>query len=478
MSQNEQNVKMLKIKSKHTLKEIFSYLKYTFFLKLIKYNKSLQKTCDIIFEDSIINYHYYIKTKKEEISFIDDTLKKEKCIDETKLKELTQLVHSRDSYYSLGLSFSSKYYLKYSYFFPENINENDKITFVVKYKGFKINDYPLPLNFNKLNGEDKINILEKHEDCFKYTLNNNQMELINLIIDFRKENKISTIIYSKVENLCDYFRMQKMDNEKYLFIYPIGDMKKKILEKDKNIILILLNDCMKNIMILEKGENEYIFIYSDYNKKDNSEIPTNFENNIKLNKNNQFHLTNNINPEINKGINNQHLYLKILNACLNYEGFQIYSLKDDTLIGVLEGPPDTPYENGYFLFKIIFPDDFPIKPPKFIFISVIFHPNISEDGFVSIDIFQKDWTPALINLNLLIYSTQSLLDDPNPDEFLNEKAAKLYKENKSAYNQTVREYTSRFANYKKFQEDLQKLNLKFKTIKSGSEKIVLKEEEN
>ena len=70
----------------------------------------------------------------------------------------------------------------------------------------------------------------------------------------------------------------------------------------------------------------------------------------------------------------------------------------------------------------------------------------------------------------MIYSILLLLDDPNPDECLNENAAKLYKENKMNYNQTVREYTSRFANYKKFQEDLKKLNLKFRTIKNG-EKI-------
>jgi hypothetical protein len=65
------------------------------------------------------------------------------------------------------------------------------------------------------------------------------------------------------------------------------------------------------------------------------------------------------------------------------------------------------------------------------------------------------------------------LDEPNPDECLNENATKLYKENKMAYNQTVREYTSRFENYKKYQEDLKQLNLKFKTIKNG-EKIILK----
>ena len=53
--------------------------------------------------------------------------------------------------------------------------------------------------------------------------------------------------------------------------------------------------------------------------------------------------------------------------------------------------------------------------------------------------------------------------------------AKLYKENKIVYEQTVRQYTSQFSNYLKFQEDCKKLNLIIKTIKEG-EKIIITEE--
>ena len=46
---------------------------------------------------------------------------------------------------------------------------------------------------------------------------------------------------------------------------------------------------------------------------------------------------------------------------LNLESIGI--IKNDTLIGVLEGPPKTPFENGYLLFKILFTDYFPFRPP-------------------------------------------------------------------------------------------------------------------
>ena len=122
--------------------------------------------------------------------------------------------------------------------------------------------------------------------------------------------------------------------------------------------------------------------------------------------------------------------------------------------GALEGPPQTPYQNGIFLFSIIFPEDYPFKPPKFIFKTKIFHPNISEDGNVSIDILQNQWSPVLSAFHRIILSVQSLLNDPNPNDYLNQEAAKLFIENKEKYEETVIEYTKKYANYNNFQNNL------------------------
>ena len=80
------------------------------------------------------------------------------------------------------------------------------------------------------------------------------------------------------------------------------------------------------------------------------------------------------------------------------------------------------------------------------------------------DILQNEWNPALCRYDRIIISVQSLLDDPNPDNFLNEEAAKLLKEDKKQYEITVKNYTSLFANFLIFENDLQKLNIKIKTI--------------
>ena len=73
----------------------------------------------------------------------------------------------------------------------------------------------------------------------------------------------------------------------------------------------------------------------------------------------------------------------------NDEGYQIFGFKGMKLYGVLEGPPNTPYEYGFFQFTIEYSNNYPFSAPKFYFQTKIYHPNIDIDlGLVSIDILQ------------------------------------------------------------------------------------------
>ena len=432
------------IPSKLIIKKIFSHLCVFDFLKIIKYNKNLQNTLNINFKNTIINFQYCIKTKNEIMPDIEELQKK---------------INNED--------YKTNFCLKYSYYFAKNINEEDeKYIFLTKHKGIKINDYPLPSNFISLKSNDKIKILENSEYFLKYTLNDKNIELINLINKLRHENNLSKLIYNKVQNLIDYFKVNQSSCEKNLLINLKGEFKDKILSKDDDIIKKVLQKNLKYIMILEKDENEYILIYSFYN--DNSNLSVNKINNIE-----KFHIVKNIIPEIEISSNfpkrHRSTIIKNLVQNCNYPeyGYQIFSFIGQTAIGMMEGPPNTPYENGYFLFKFCINDNFPFSPPKFYFISNIFHPNISENGYVSVDILEDEWTPALMDFGKIIISVQSLLDDPNPDIFLNEMAAKLYKEDKSKYDETVREYTSLFANYSKYLETIKKMDIKINTLKEG-----------
>ena len=55
------------------------------------------------------------------------------------------------------------------------------------------------------------------------------------------------------------------------------------------------------------------------------------------------------------------------------------------------GPEGTPYHGGIFRLKLIFPVDYPFKPPKITFITKIYHPNISSVGSICLDILKDQY---------------------------------------------------------------------------------------
>ncbi|CAF3926764.1 unnamed protein product [Rotaria sp. Silwood1] len=113
-------------------------------------------------------------------------------------------------------------------------------------------------------------------------------------------------------------------------------------------------------------------------------------------------------------------------------------------IGYIEGPENTPYAGGKFHLTIHFSAEFPFKPPEIRFITPVFHPNISDNGEICLDILHSQWSPALTIRGLLI-SLCSLLTDPNPEHGLNKDALNLYRTNQEIYNKTAREWTRQFA---------------------------------
>lgn len=110
------------------------------------------------------------------------------------------------------------------------------------------------------------------------------------------------------------------------------------------------------------------------------------------------------------------------------EGFRV-SLPEDSDLSTWDvsifGPPDTLYEGGYFKAKMKFPNDYPYSPPKFCFLTKMWHPNIYENGQVCISILHpptddpssgelpsERWNPTQ-NVRTILLSIISLLNEPN-----------------------------------------------------------------
>eukprot|EP00040_Diaphanoeca_grandis_P022131 m.118429 g.118429 ORF g.118429 m.118429 type:complete len:150 (-) comp28664_c0_seq1:316-765(-) len=112
--------------------------------------------------------------------------------------------------------------------------------------------------------------------------------------------------------------------------------------------------------------------------------------------------------------------------------------------GLILGPPDSPYEGGFFKVSIRFPQDYPFKPPRVQFTTKIYHPNIASNGGICLDILKTQWSPALTISKVLI-SICSLLTDPNPKDPLVPEIARVYEKDRTKYERTAKEWTQKYA---------------------------------
>ena len=113
-------------------------------------------------------------------------------------------------------------------------------------------------------------------------------------------------------------------------------------------------------------------------------------------------------------------------------------------VATIMGPTETPYQGGVFFLDIVFPDNYPFKPPKIKFVTKIYHPNISKNGLICVDILKHNWSPAL-TISKVLLSICSLLTDPNPDDPLEPDIAYEYTNNHAKFVENATSYTNMYA---------------------------------
>ncbi|KAJ5495345.1 Ubiquitin-conjugating enzyme [Penicillium diatomitis] len=112
---------------------------------------------------------------------------------------------------------------------------------------------------------------------------------------------------------------------------------------------------------------------------------------------------------------------------------------------------DSIYYGAYIQARMNFPPDYPYSPPVFRIKHPLLHPNIANDGSVCISILHppgddemsgetasERWSAAQ-SVESILVSILSLLDDAEISSPANVDAAKLYRDDQSAFQEIVRQ---------------------------------------
>ena len=128
---------------------------------------------------------------------------------------------------------------------------------------------------------------------------------------------------------------------------------------------------------------------------------------------------------------------------LNEQG--IFYIHDDADMlkghAMIIGPPDTPYEDGMYFFEFNFPYDYPINPPKVVFLNnnghTRFNPNLYRNGKVCLSILNtwrgEGWTSCQTIRSVLLTLVTVLNENP----LLNEPGVRDNDVEIKTYNQAI-----------------------------------------
>ena len=112
--------------------------------------------------------------------------------------------------------------------------------------------------------------------------------------------------------------------------------------------------------------------------------------------------------------------------------------------GTLMGPVGSAYEGGLFQLNFTFKAAYPFKPPVVRFTTRVYHPNITQDGQLSIAILCDQWSPALRQSNI-VNSLYELLLAPSPNDAMDPNIGHEYLHDRARFEERARQATVEYA---------------------------------
>ncbi|GAB9467900.1 Ubiquitin-conjugating enzyme e2 [Globisporangium polare] len=126
------------------------------------------------------------------------------------------------------------------------------------------------------------------------------------------------------------------------------------------------------------------------------------------------------------------------------DGIRYLPQEDEQLTEIhveIRGPENTPYEGGFFKLKLVLSDGFPQTPPKGLFLTKIFHPNIATNGEICVNTLKRDWSSEL-GIAHVLQVIRCLLIVPFPESSLNDEAGRLFMDSYEEYARRAHIWTN------------------------------------
>ena len=120
------------------------------------------------------------------------------------------------------------------------------------------------------------------------------------------------------------------------------------------------------------------------------------------------------------------------------EHYDIKQVSDEPVYHILIKPEYGIYRDQFHVLELK-PGDFPLKPPRLIFLTKMYHTNVSANGGrICLDILNEDskWVPTY-DFSSIIRNILLLLEEPNNSSPMNSEAAARHAAALKAYKSTV-----------------------------------------
>ncbi|KAM8839031.1 uncharacterized protein ACB058_015597 isoform 1-T1 [Synchiropus picturatus] len=133
--------------------------------------------------------------------------------------------------------------------------------------------------------------------------------------------------------------------------------------------------------------------------------------------------------------------------CQPHPFFRVFPSESDLTFWkiLMQGPPDTPYEQGVFELYCQFGKEYPVKPPLVRFLTPIYHCNINSVGRICHNIFDRNYN-AHITMREILNAVYGLLIAPEPEDPLDSILAEEYLTNLGKYLEEAKRQTKETAN--------------------------------